>query len=70
MAKAKAHGRVGWGWQWDSGPPPRTKHYGARKAFFFHNLENQSLRSRSPNYQGVVGGSVKNPISQMGVGLS
>lgn len=41
-----------------------------QKAFFFHNLENQSLRSRSPSYQGGVGGSVKNPISQMGVGLS
>lgn len=73
-AKAKAHGGAVRGWQWGSGPPPRTKHYGTRRAFFFHNLENQSLRSRSPNYQGrAVGrgvGSVKNPISQMEVYLS
>lgn len=64
-AKAKAHGGAEWGWQGNTGSQPRAGHCRARRAFSFRNLENQSLRSRSPGYQRGAGGSVKTPVSQM-----
>ena len=64
-AKAKAQGGAERGWQGSAGSQPRTRHCRAGRAFSFHNLENQSLRSRSPGYQRGAGGSVKTPVSQM-----